>query len=66
VLAGQVLEQREAGTRLTAQAVLFRAASHSAALELELQAHGLGSRRQRPDGATGHGVGQLQHQRPPA
>jgi DNA helicase-2/ATP-dependent DNA helicase PcrA len=32
----RVLEQREAGTRLTQQAVLFRAASHSAALELEL------------------------------
>jgi DNA helicase-2/ATP-dependent DNA helicase PcrA len=31
-----ILAQREAGTRLTAQAVLFRAASHSAALELEL------------------------------
>jgi DNA helicase-2/ATP-dependent DNA helicase PcrA len=31
-----VLEQREAGTKLTQQAVLFRAASHSAALELEL------------------------------
>jgi DNA helicase-2/ATP-dependent DNA helicase PcrA len=32
----RVLEQRESGTRLTQQAVLFRAASHSAALELEL------------------------------
>ncbi|MES2299211.1 MAG: ATP-dependent helicase [Pseudomonadota bacterium] len=32
----RILEQREAGTPLTAQAVLFRAASHSAALELEL------------------------------
>ncbi|WP_296948777.1 ATP-dependent helicase [uncultured Massilia sp.] len=32
----RVLEQREAGIRLTQQAVLFRAASHSAALELEL------------------------------
>ena len=32
----QVLRQREAGTKLTAQAVLFRASNHSAALELEL------------------------------
>ena len=32
----RVLEQREAGIKLTTQAVLFRAASHSAALELEL------------------------------
>ncbi|MES2324317.1 MAG: ATP-dependent helicase [Pseudomonadota bacterium] len=32
----RVLENREAGMALTAQAVLFRAASHSAALELEL------------------------------
>ena len=32
----RVLEQREGGTRLKDQAVLFRAASHSAALELEL------------------------------
>ena len=32
----RILEHREAGIRLTAQAVLFRAASHSAALELEL------------------------------
>jgi DNA helicase-2/ATP-dependent DNA helicase PcrA len=32
----RVLEQREAGVKLTQQAVLFRAASHSAALELEL------------------------------
>ncbi len=32
----QILEQREAGMSLTSQAVLFRAASHSAALELEL------------------------------
>ncbi|MGN6668751.1 MAG: ATP-dependent helicase [Trinickia sp.] len=31
-----VLEAREAGTKLKAQAVLFRAAHHSAALELEL------------------------------
>ena len=36
VVAGQVLQQREAGTKLTAQAVLFRASNHSAALELEL------------------------------
>ena len=35
-VAGQVLQQREAGIRLTAQAVLFRASNHSAALELEL------------------------------
>jgi DNA helicase-2/ATP-dependent DNA helicase PcrA len=35
-VAGQVLQQREAGTKLTAQAVLFRASNHSAALELEL------------------------------
>lgn len=32
----RILEQREAGVKLTQQAVLFRAASHSAALELEL------------------------------
>ncbi len=32
----QVLARREAGVRLTAQAVLFRAAHHSAALEIEL------------------------------
>ena len=32
----QVLEAREAGTKLKAQAVLFRAAHHSAALEIEL------------------------------
>ena len=35
-VCNRILEQREAGTPLTAQAVLFRAASHSAALELEL------------------------------
>lgn len=35
-VCNRVLEQREQGTRLTQQAVLFRAASHSAALELEL------------------------------
>ncbi|MGJ7918484.1 ATP-dependent helicase [Massilia sp. LXY-6] len=35
-VCNQVLAQREAGTTLTQQAVLFRAASHSAALELEL------------------------------
>ncbi len=35
-VCNQILAQREAGTALTAQAVLFRAASHSAALELEL------------------------------
>ena len=35
-VCNQVLAQREAGIKLTQQAVLFRAASHSAALELEL------------------------------
>jgi DNA helicase-2/ATP-dependent DNA helicase PcrA len=35
-VCNRVLEQRESGTKLTQQAVLFRAASHSAALELEL------------------------------
>ena len=35
-VCNQVLEGREAGIKLTQQAVLFRAASHSAALELEL------------------------------
>jgi len=35
-VCNRILEQREAGVALTAQAVLFRAASHSAALELEL------------------------------
>ena len=35
-VCNRILEHREAGIRLTAQAVLFRAASHSAALELEL------------------------------
>ncbi|QYF92806.1 ATP-dependent helicase [Massilia sp. PAMC28688] len=35
-VCSRVLEQREAGMALTSQAVLFRAASHSAALELEL------------------------------
>jgi DNA helicase-2/ATP-dependent DNA helicase PcrA len=35
-VADQVLRQREAGTRLASQAVLFRTSSHSAALELEL------------------------------
>ncbi len=35
-VCNRILEQREAGTALIAQAVLFRAASHSAALELEL------------------------------
>jgi DNA helicase-2/ATP-dependent DNA helicase PcrA len=35
-VADRVLEQREAGIALTAQAVLFRSAHHSAALELEL------------------------------
>jgi DNA helicase-2/ATP-dependent DNA helicase PcrA len=35
-VCNRILEHREAGIRLTTQAVLFRAASHSAALELEL------------------------------
>ena len=35
-VADQVLRHREAGVRLTSQAVLFRASHHSAALELEL------------------------------
>jgi DNA helicase-2/ATP-dependent DNA helicase PcrA len=35
-VADRVLAQREAGTPLKAQAVLFRTSSHSAALELEL------------------------------
>ena len=35
-IADQVLERREAAIALKAQAVLFRASSHSAALELEL------------------------------
>jgi DNA helicase-2/ATP-dependent DNA helicase PcrA len=35
-VAGEVLRQREAGTTLKSQAVLFRTSSHSAALELEL------------------------------
>ena len=35
-VCNRILEQREAGVALKSQAVLFRAASHSAALELEL------------------------------
>jgi DNA helicase II / ATP-dependent DNA helicase PcrA len=35
-VADRVLEQREAGVKLTAQAVLFRSSQHSAPLELEL------------------------------
>jgi DNA helicase-2/ATP-dependent DNA helicase PcrA len=35
-VCNRILEHREAGMALTSQAVLFRAASHSAALELEL------------------------------
>jgi DNA helicase-2/ATP-dependent DNA helicase PcrA len=35
-VCNRILEHRESGIALTAQAVLFRAASHSAALELEL------------------------------
>ncbi len=40
-VADRILEHREAGLRLTAQAVLFRTASHSTALELELTRRGL-------------------------
>jgi len=35
-VTGRVLQNREAGVKLKAQAVLFRTSSHSAALELEL------------------------------
>ena len=35
-VCNRILEHREAGTALIDQAVLFRAASHSAALELEV------------------------------
>ena len=35
-VADEVLRQREAGTKLKSQAVLFRTSTHSAALELEL------------------------------
>lgn len=35
-VAGRVLDNRESGTALKAQAVLFRASHHSAALEIEL------------------------------
>ncbi len=35
-IVGKVLENREAGVSLKSQAVLFRASSHSAALEIEL------------------------------
>jgi DNA helicase-2/ATP-dependent DNA helicase PcrA len=40
-VAGRVLANREAGLGLRDQAVLFRAASHSAALELELARRGI-------------------------
>jgi DNA helicase-2/ATP-dependent DNA helicase PcrA len=40
-VADQVLRQREAGSQLTSQAVLFRASHHSAALELELARRGI-------------------------
>ena len=40
-VASRILEQREAGLKLNAQAVLFRTASHSAALELELTRRGI-------------------------
>ncbi len=40
-VADQVLRQREAGTPLKGQAVLFRTSTHSAALELELARRGI-------------------------
>src|SRR5438105_1201968 len=40
-VADEVLRQREAGTSLKSQAVLFRASDHSAALELELARRGI-------------------------
>jgi DNA helicase-2/ATP-dependent DNA helicase PcrA len=40
-VADEVLRQREEGTRLTQQAVLFRSSQHSAALELELARRGI-------------------------
>jgi DNA helicase-2/ATP-dependent DNA helicase PcrA len=40
-VADRVLQHREAGLPLTAQAVLFRASSHSAVLELELTRRGI-------------------------
>jgi DNA helicase II / ATP-dependent DNA helicase PcrA len=40
-VAERVLENREAGTALKAQAVLFRASHHSAALEVELAQRGI-------------------------
>jgi DNA helicase-2/ATP-dependent DNA helicase PcrA len=40
-VAGRVLENRESGTALKAQAVLFRASHHSAALEVELAVRGI-------------------------
>jgi DNA helicase-2/ATP-dependent DNA helicase PcrA len=40
-VADEVLRQREEGTRLTQQAVLFRTSQHSAALELELARRGI-------------------------
>ncbi len=40
-VAAEVLRQREAGTPLRSQAVLFRTSTHSAALELELARRGI-------------------------
>jgi len=40
-VAARVLENRESGTALKAQAVLFRASHHSAALEIELAVRGI-------------------------
>jgi DNA helicase-2/ATP-dependent DNA helicase PcrA len=40
-VAERVLENRETGTALKAQAVLFRASHHSAALEIELALRGI-------------------------
>jgi DNA helicase-2/ATP-dependent DNA helicase PcrA len=40
-VAGRVLENRETGIALKAQAVLFRASHHSAALEVELASRGI-------------------------
>jgi DNA helicase-2/ATP-dependent DNA helicase PcrA len=40
-VAERVLENRETGTALKAQAVLFRASQHSAALEIELASRGI-------------------------
>src|SRR4030095_14173772 len=40
-VADEVVRQREAGSTLKSQAVLFRTSSHSAALELELARRGI-------------------------